>query len=43
MVVCLGYWKSCWRCVGVLVSFDRWLSQDIGQSGGTLDPQLSRT
>lgn len=29
--------------VGVLVPFDRWLSQDAGQSGGTLDPQLSRT
>ena len=23
----LGYWKSCWRSVGALVPFDRWLSQ----------------
>ena len=42
-MVCLSYWKSCWRFVGVLVPFDRWLSQDTGQGGGTLDPQLSRT
>ena len=25
--VCLSYWKSCWRFVGVLVPFDWWLSQ----------------
>ena len=25
--VCLSYWKSCWRFVGVLVLFDQRLSQ----------------
>ena len=43
MLVCLDYWKSCWRFVGMLVPFDQWFSQDIGQSGGMSDPQLSKT
>ena len=41
--VCLSYWKSCWRFVGVLVPLDGWFSQDTGQTGGMLDPQFSRT